>query len=54
MHETHYNYEFWLQRPDEGDIDKDEKIVRAMDRALLEAQKQVAAVQAYMLSLIHI
>ena len=48
MHETHYNYEFWLQRPEEADIDKDEKIVRAMDRALLEAQKQVAAVQSYM------
>ncbi len=48
MHETHYNYEFWLQRPDESDIDKDEKIVRAMNRSLAEAQKQVAAVQSYM------
>ncbi len=48
MHETHYNFEFWLQRPEEQNLSKDEKINLAMDRALLEAEKQVNQVQAYL------
>ncbi|WP_421811288.1 glycosyl hydrolase family 17 protein [Flagellimonas sp.] len=50
-HNTHYNPEFWTQPDQEVDLSDKEKVDKAMQRALLFAQKQYDSVANYMKSL---
>jgi len=50
-HNTHYNPEFWTQPDQEVDLLDKEKVDKAMQRALLFAQKQYDSVTNYMKSL---
>lgn len=50
-HNTHYNPEFWTQPDQEVDLSDKEKVDKAMQRALLFAQKQYDSVTNYMKSL---
>jgi exo-beta-1,3-glucanase (GH17 family) len=50
-HNTHYNPEFWTQPEDEVELSENEKVERAMHRALQFAQKQYDSVSNYMKSL---
>ncbi|MEQ5792902.1 glycosyl hydrolase family 17 [Muricauda sp. NFXS6] len=50
-HNTHYNPEFWTQPDQEVDLSVKEKVDKAMQRALLFAQKQYDSVANYMKSL---
>nr|WP_297783636.1 glycosyl hydrolase family 17 protein [uncultured Allomuricauda sp.] len=50
-HNTHYNPEFWTQPDDEEELSDKEKVDKAMQRALLFAQKQYDSVTNYMKSL---
>ncbi|WP_459417648.1 glycosyl hydrolase family 17 protein [Flagellimonas sp.] len=50
-HNTHYNPEFWTQPDQEVDLSDKEKVDKAIQRALLFAQKQYDSVANYMKSL---
>ena len=50
-HNTHYNPEFWTQPEDEVELSENEKVERAMHRALQFARKQYDSVSNYMKSL---
>ncbi len=48
MHDTHYNPQFWGVLPEERSLSKEEKIRRAMERALDYAVAQYESVKTYM------
>lgn len=51
FHDTHYNPGFWLVPPAEQDLEKEEQVQRAMQRAADYARKQYHAVKEYVAGL---
>ena len=51
MHETHYNYQFWIVPEDERGLTHKQMVDKAMVRAINVAEEQYKAVQSYVKAL---